>query len=217
MTETYREQIEAMVNRQLEGRGLIDPVILDAMRTVPRHLFVAPGQQKFAYDDRPLRISCGQTISQPYIVAKMTEALLLKGGERVLEIGTGSGYAAAILAQIANRVVTIERHAALADEASKRLAELSYDNIKVVCADGTKGYVGEAPYDAIVVAAASPQVPEALTEQLAEGGRLVIPVGGRSFSQSLLRVTKEPDGALKQDDLGGVIFVPLIGAEGWER
>ena len=204
-----------MVHRQLEGRGLDDPLILDAVRAVPRHLFVAPGQERFAYDDRPLRISCGQTISQPYIVAKMTEALQLKGGERVLEVGTGSGYAAAILAQIADRVVSIERHAALADEARKRLADLGYENIKVVCADGTIGHAAEAPYDAIVVAAASPKVPETLVRQLADGGRLVLPVGGRSFGQSLVRVTKMPDGTLTQDDLGGVIFVPLIGEEGW--
>jgi len=215
MTDKYYKQIEAMVHRQLEGRGLDDPLILDAVRSVPRHLFVAPGQERFAYDDRPLRISCGQTISQPYIVAKMTEALQLKGGERVLEVGTGSGYAAAILAQIADRVVSIERHAALADEARKRLADLGYENIKVVCADGTIGHAAEAPYDAIVVAAASPKVPETLVRQLADGGRLVLPVGGRSFGQSLVRVTKMPDGTLKQDDLGGVIFVPLIGEEGW--
>lgn len=192
-----------------------DPLILDAVQAVPRHLFVAPGQERFAYDDRPLRISCGQTISQPYIVAKMTEALQLKGGERVLEVGTGSGYAAAILAQIADRVITIERHTALADEARKRLADLGYENVKVVCADGTIGHPAEAPYDAIVVAAASPKIPEALVRQLADGGRLVLPVGGRSFGQSLVRVTKMADGTLKQDDLGGVIFVPLIGKEGW--
>lgn len=204
-----------MVHRQLEGRGLDDPLILDAVRAVPRHLFVAPRQERFAYDDRPLRISCGQTISQPYIVAKMTEALQLKGGERVLEVGTGSGYAAAILAQIAERVVTIERHPTLADEARKRLVDLGYENVKVVCADGTMGYPVEAPYDAIVVAAASPKIPETLIRQLAVGGRLVLPVGGRSFGQSLVRVTKMPDGTLKQDDLGGVIFVPLIGEEGW--
>ncbi len=204
-----------MVHRQLEGRGLEDPLILAAVRAVPRHLFVARGQERFAYDDRPLRISCGQTISQPYIVAKMTEALQLKGGERVMEVGTGSGYAAAILAQIADRVVTIERHPALADEARKRLADLGYQNVKVVCADGTIGHSVEAPYDAIVVAAASPKIPETLIRQLADGGRLVLPVGGRSFSQSLVRVTKMPDGTLPQDDLGGVIFVPLIGQEGW--
>lgn len=215
MTDKYQQQREAMVHRQLEGRGLDDPLILDAVRGVPRHLFVAPGQERFAYDDRPLRISCGQTISQPYIVAKMTEALQLKGGERVLEVGTGSGYAAAILAQIAERVVTIERHAALADEARKRLADLGYENVKVVCGDGTMGHPVEAPYDAIVVAAASPKIPEALVRQLADGGRLVLPVGGRSFGQSLVRVTKMTDGTLKQDDLGGVIFVPLIGEEGW--
>ena len=204
-----------MVHRQLEGRGLDDPLVLDAMRAVPRHLFVAPGQERFAYDDRPLRISCGQTISQPYIVAKMTEALQLKGGDRVLEVGTGSGYAAAILAQIADRVVTIERHTALADEARKRLADLGYENVKVVCADGTLGHPVEAPYDAIVVAAASPKIPETLVRQLADGGRLVLPVGGRSFGQSLVRATKMPDGTLQQDNLGGVIFVPLIGEEGW--
>ena len=217
MTDRYQKQREAMVHRQLEGRGLEDPLILDAVRAVCRHAFVAPDQVRFAYEDRPLRISCGQTISQPYIVAKMTEALQLKGAERVLEIGTGSGYAAAVLAQIADRVVTVERHAALADEARKRLADLGYENVKVVCADGTMGYSDEAPYDAIVVAAASPRVPEALTRQLAQRGRLVIPVGGRSFGQSLVRVTKMPDGTLKQDDLGGVIFVPLIGEEGWEN
>ena len=206
-----------MVQDQLQGRGLNDPLIIDAMRNVPRHSFVALDQQQYAYEDRPLRISCGQTISQPYIVAKMTQALQLKGGERVLEIGTGSGYAAAILAQLADRVITIERHRPLADEAATRLSAMGYDNIRVVCADGTMGYPDEAPFDAIVVAAASPKVPETLIGQLADGGRLVLPVGGRSFSQSLVRVTKGPDGALTQDELGSVIFVPLIGEEGWER
>ena len=179
-----------MVDRQVAGRGVRSQPVLDAMRTVPREAFLPEPLQEFAYEDSPLPIAEGQTISQPYIVALMTEALELKGGEEVLEIGTGSGYAAAVLSRIARNVYTVERIGQLAEKAAAVLAELGYANVHVLHADGTRGWPDHAPYDAIVVAAGGPEVPESLKAQLKIGGRLVIPVGIDRRVQELLRVTR---------------------------
>jgi protein-L-isoaspartate(D-aspartate) O-methyltransferase len=166
-----------MVRKQLKGRGLTDPRLLEAFAEVPREQFVPPSLKQWAHTDRPLGIECGQTISQPYIVALTVDKLGLQGPEKVLEIGTGSGYAAAILSRLAASVVSVERLPELAESARERLQKLGYHNVRVVCADGTLGYAPEAPYEAIAVAAGGPVVPESLKEQLAMGGRLVIPVG----------------------------------------
>jgi protein-L-isoaspartate(D-aspartate) O-methyltransferase len=208
-------QRDRMVDRQIAGRGVRDPAVLAAMRSVPRERFLPPDLEEFAYQDSPLPIEQGQTISQPFIVALMTEALRLGPHDRVLEIGTGSGYAAAVLARIAREVYTIERHKELADIATWRLARLGFDNVFVRHGDGTLGWPEHAPYDAIVVAAGGPNIPESLLAQLAPGGRLVIPVGEEK-AQELVRVTRRADGSLEHEELGGVRFVPLIGAEGWE-
>jgi protein-L-isoaspartate(D-aspartate) O-methyltransferase len=209
------EKRQRMVERQLEARGVHDSVVLDAMRAVPREAFLPDELAEFAYDDTPLPIEEGQTISQPFIVAAMVEALQLEPQDRVLEIGTGSGYAAATLGEIAKEVYTIERHRILADLAEHRLRELDYRNVHVLCGDGTLGWPEEAPFDAILVSAGGPEVPRVLLEQLAPGGRIVIPVGPDVRDQRLLRVTKQPDGATRTEDLGGVRFVPLIGAGGF--
>jgi protein-L-isoaspartate(D-aspartate) O-methyltransferase len=203
-----------MVERQIRARGVRDPRVLAAMATVPREAFVAPELADLAYDDRPLPIESGQTISQPYIVALMTEAMTLTGSETVLEVGTGSGYAAAVLARVANSVYTIERVPELADTARERLARLAYHNVDVRCGDGTLGWPEHAPYDAIVAAAGGPDLPRALLEQLAIGGRLVMPVGSPG-EQQLVRVTRTGELDYRREDLGGVRFVPLIGAHGW--
>lgn len=187
--------------------------VLAAMRAVPRHLFVLSKDIDKAYGDYPLPIGYGQTISQPYIVALMTKALELKGGEKVLEIGTGSGYAAAILGEIAGEVFTIERHKALADEAKEKLK--AWRNVHVIHGDGTKGLKSEAPFDAIVATAAGPKVPETLKNQLKIGGRLVIPVGQHARFQTLLQVTRKSQDEFTEKDLGSVAFVPLIGEEGF--
>jgi len=202
-----------MVEHQIQARGVKDPLVLAAMRKVPRHLFVPKEYEESAYDDRPLPIGHGQTISQPYMVASMTEALKLEGGEKVLEVGAGSGYQAAILAEIADRVVSIERVADLASKAASILENLGYSNVKVVVGDGTKGYEPDAPYDAIIVTAGAPEVPPPLVEQLNDGGRLVIPVGN-SFQQTLKKVTKRGN-KTKVEDLEPCVFVPLIGEYGW--
>jgi protein-L-isoaspartate(D-aspartate) O-methyltransferase len=204
-----------MVRRQIAGRGIHDPAVLLAMESVPRELFIPAALREHADEDTPLPIAAGQTISQPYIVALMAQALALAPSDRVLEIGTGSGYGAAVLAEIAREVHTIERHAALAAEAARRLAALGYDNVYVVHGDGTRGLPQSAPFDAIVVTAAGPRVPAALAAQLAPGGRLVIPVGGRSRGQKLVRLTREHGGGLRGETLGDVRFVPLVGEEGW--
>jgi protein-L-isoaspartate(D-aspartate) O-methyltransferase len=206
---------EAMVANQLETRGVRDPRVLAAMRAVPRHRFVPAYQAGAAYRDSPLPIGQGQTISQPYIVALMSEMLELEGDERVLEIGTGSGYQAAILGQLAAEVISVERFASLAQEARGRLAELGYDNVRVEVGDGSLGWPEGAPYDAIIVTAASPGVPPPLEEQLAEGGRLVVPAGQR-WTQSLVRVRRK-GGRLRRETSIGVAFVPLIGEHGWQR
>lgn len=206
---------EQMVSTQIAARRVRSEQVLDAMRTVPRERFVPAAEQALSYEDSPLPIGDGQTISQPYIVAYMTEALGLSGGEKVLEIGTGSGYAAAILGEIAGTVHTVETIETLAKRASDLLAEQGYDNVLVHHGDGTLGWPAEAPYDAIVVTAAAPAVPEALKAQLAIGGRLVLPVGDTHWVQELERVTRTGDDAFTTEELTSVRFVPLIGAQGW--
>ena len=206
---------DGMVDRQVAGRGVRSHLVLDALRTVPREAFLPEPLQEFAYEDSPLPIAEGQTISQPYIVALMAEALALKGGEDVLEIGTGSGYAAAVLSRIARNVYTVERIGQLAEKAAAVLAKLGYTNVHVLHADGTRGWPDHAPYDAIVVAAGGPEVPESLKAQLKIGGRLVIPVGIDRRVQELLRVTRLSRNEYKTEDIADVRFVPLVGEEGW--
>ena len=199
-----------MVAQQIEARGIRSPALLAAMRTVPREAFVPGEFAAYAYDDGPLPIGEGQTISQPYIVALMIELAAVGSGDKVLEVGAGSGYAAAVIGQIAAQVFAIERHRALAEAAGMRLAELGYANVTVIAGDGSGGLPGEAPFDAILVAARGPEVPEALKRQLTIGGRLVIPVGGEDM-QALCRITRTGAEAWTSDDLCAVRFVPLIG------
>ena len=209
--EARRERLDL----QLARRGIHDARVLEAFRSVPRDEFVPPGLREFAYRDAPLPIGEGQTISQPFIVAVTVQALGLRGGERVLEVGTGSGYAAAILSRIAGEVHSIERHGSLAAEARERLARLAPSNVTVHHGDGSLGLPEHAPFDAIAVAAAAPEVPRALLEQLAPGGRLVIPVGMEEGRQTLLRVTRQ-DGGFLEEALADVRFVPLVGEQGWQ-
>lgn len=204
----------AMVEHQLVGRGIRDRRVLEAFLAVPRERFVPADALSHAYDDGPLPIGDGQTISQPYVVAAMTEALGLAGHERVLEVGAGSGYAAAILAHVAREVVTLERHPSLAEGARARLAALGLGNVSVRTGDGTLGAPDRAPFDAIIVAAGGPSVPPTLLSQLAEGGRLVMPVGATLEEQELVRVTRR-GGRFSEERLGEVRFVPLVGEEGW--
>ena len=205
-----------MVERQLARRGLSSEAILGAMREVPRELFVGEELQEFAYADSPLPIESGQTISQPFIVAAMIEAAGVEPDDRVLEIGAGSGYAAAVLSRIASKVFAIERHADLAAIASARLKSLKYDNVEVRAGDGTLGWPEEAPFDAIIVSAGGPSIPHALQEQLELSGRLLIPVGVAG-DQRLMKITRISATHFEEDDLGGVAFVPLIGAHGWRE
>ena len=211
----FAELRERMVRRQIEARGIHDPAILDAFREVPREAFVSPDYAAAAYDDHPLPIEAGQTISQPYIVALMIEAAGIKSGDKVLEVGAGSGYAAAVISRIARDVVAIERQHDLVQVAQGRLKRLGYDNVRIVEGDGTRGCPEEAPFDAIVAAASGSHVPPPLVAQLAPEGRLVMPVGEPGWVQKLVKVTKQEDGILQQSDLGEVRFVPLIGEEGW--
>jgi protein-L-isoaspartate(D-aspartate) O-methyltransferase len=204
-----------MVAQQLKARGVADPRVLHAMGHVERERFIPESLRHLAYEDRPVPLWAGQTISQPYIVALMAEALRLTGGERVLEIGTGSGYAAAVLACLAGEVHSVERIESLAAAAGKLLAELGYRNVQVHDADGTLGWPDAAPYDAIVVAAGGPSVPAALKEQLAVGGRLVIPVGDETDLQRLVRLTRLTADRIDTEVLLDVRFVPLIGQQGW--
>jgi protein-L-isoaspartate(D-aspartate) O-methyltransferase len=206
---------ERMATVHLAGRGIRDKRVIDAMRSVPREAFVESGLEEFAYEDSALPINEGQTISQPYIVALMIEAAGLEPNDTVLEVGTGSGYAAAVAARLARQVHTIERHRKLADSAAQRLARFHFDNVVVHAGDGSKGLPDEAPFDVILVAAGGPQVPNALKEQLAVDGRLVIPVGESDAPQALLKVTRTDRSTYAEEDLGAVRFVPLIGAEGW--
>lgn len=207
-------QSSRMVNEQIFMRGIRDPQILQAMRDVPREAFVPINLRDQAFEDRPLPIGFGQTISQPYTVAFMVNALRLKSTDRVLEIGTGCGYAAAVLSHIAAEVHTIERLSELADQAQQRLAELGYSRVTVHCGDGTLGLPQNAPYDAIIVAAGSDSLPQALAEQLAEGGRTLIPIGDTQDRQVMYRFTRQ-GGSLVREDLGNFAFVPLIGECGW--
>jgi len=202
-----------MVEEQVVTRGIKDPRVIAAMKKVPRHLFVEEALQNQAYSDYPLPIGEKQTISQPYIVAIMTEALQLTGKERVLEIGAGSGYQTAILAEMVRAVYSFERIRSLAIKARKLLLELGYNNVEVKFSDGTYGWPEEAPFDGIMVTAGSPDIPQPLVDQLALGGRLVIPVGDESI-QDLIRITKTEEGITK-DDLGGCRFVKLVGKYGW--
>lgn len=208
---------ERMTCKQIEARGIADPIILNAFRSVPREEFVSSEFASAAYDDHPLPIEAGQTISQPYIVALMIEAAEIRPGNRVLEVGAGSGYAAAVMSRIAGEVIGVERQRELAKIASDRLRRLGYDNVKILEGDGTRGCPDEAPFDAILVAASGSHVPGPLLDQLAPGGRLVMPVGSPNGAQELLKVTKTLGGRLEQDNLGGVRFVPLIGEEGWSE
>jgi protein-L-isoaspartate(D-aspartate) O-methyltransferase len=214
---TFAQKRRRLVEHQIKRRGISDPAVLAAVESVPREAFLPPELAEFAYLDRALPIEKGQTISQPYIVALMTEALQLKPQDRVLEVGTGSGYAAAILAKVAREVYTIERHAELAEQAARRLQEQGHDNVHVLHADGTLGWPEHAPYDAIVVAAGGPDVPRPLLDQLTIGGRLVIPVGEEKTLQSLVRVTRTGANEYHRDELGDVQFVPLVGAGGWQE
>jgi protein-L-isoaspartate(D-aspartate) O-methyltransferase len=203
-----------MVEEQIVSRGIKDPKLIAAMKKIPRHLFVEEALQNQAYSDHPLPIGEKQTISQPYMVALMTEALLLTGKEKVLEIGSGSGYQTAILAELSEKVFSIERIRSLAIRARKLVYELGYFNVEIKIFDGTLGWMEESPFDAIMVTAGSPDIPQSMIDQLAMGGRLVIPVGD-AHTQDLLRVTKI-EGGIKKEDLGGCRFVKLIGKYGWE-
>lgn len=215
--DTRRNNLRyAMVEQQLERRGIHEPRILQAFMNVPREAFLPAAQQPRAYEDCPLPIDEGQTISQPYIVALTAEALQLEGWERVLEVGTGSGYAAAVLAHLAARVFTIERHAQLANQAERNLATVGIDNVRVTCGDGSLGWPEHAPFDAIAVAASAPDVPRALLDQLTVGGRLIIPVG-QGNDEHLLRVTRTSTTEFKRETLCAVRFVPLIGHQGWSN
>lgn len=213
----FKKLRQQMIERQLAARGIRDQTVLHALGTVPREAFIPADLVEFAYKDAPLPIEENQTISQPYIVALMTAALELKSDDRVLEVGTGSGYAAAVLGEICENVYTIERHKVLADTAQARLKELGYTNVQVRYGDGTLGWEEQAPFDAIIVAAGGPEAPQSLKEQLAIGGRLVIPVGESSESQKLIRIWRVSQDDYKTEDLGRVRFVPLIGAAGWQE
>jgi protein-L-isoaspartate(D-aspartate) O-methyltransferase len=215
MTDFSAER-EAMVERQLKRRGITDPRILDAFRAVPREAFVSDDYAHLAYGDHPLPIEAGQTISQPYIVALMVDAAAIAPGDKVLEVGAGSGYAAAVISRIAAKVVAIERQRDLVEAARERLQRLGCDNVEIVEGDGTRGWPSEAPYAAILAAASGSHVPQPLIDQLAPGGRLVMPLGGPGWVQELVKVTKRDDGTLERENLGGVRFVPLIGEEGWK-
>ncbi len=210
-----RQLREEMVSRQLAPRRIRDERVLAAFREVPRHLFAPGASLGEAYADHPLPIGEGQTISQPYMVALMTQCLGLAGGEKVLEIGTGSGYQAAILSRLAAEVYTVERVAALAERTGELFQRLGYDNISIRVGDGTLGWKEFAPFDAIIVTAGSPGIPPPLVEQLAEGGRLVIPAGG-GYSQRLLVLERRGEKVIERDE-GGCVFVPLIGEYGWKE
>lgn len=216
--DRYRKQRTRMVETQIRARSISDDRVLKVMETMPRHLFVDEGLIDQAYSDNPLPIGEKQTISQPYIVALMSQALALKGRERVLEIGTGSGYQTAILAKLADRVFSVERVATLANRARRILDSLNCYNVAIRVGDGSYGWKEEAPFDAIITTAAAPQVPQYLVEQLAPGGRLVVPVGNREV-QTLYKLTRSAENPdeIKKEDLGGCRFVSLIGESGWKE
>ena len=211
----YQSLRELMVQDQIARRGITDVRVLKAMERVPRELFVPEHLRAEAYDDHPLPIGHGQTISQPYVVALMAESLQLKGRERVLDIGTGSGYAAAVLAAMALEVFSIEKIPELAAMAEGNLQQAGFSQVRVYCGDGSLGWPEAAPFDAICVAAGAPAIPEALKEQLAVGGRLIIPVGAEHSTQRLLQITRRSDKRFDSKECGDVRFVPLLGEEGW--
>ena len=213
MTDEYQAARRKMVDQQLRPRGITDERVLEAMGKIPRHRFVPEKSRFEAYEDYPLPIGHGQTISQPYIVALMTQALKLTGTEKTLEIGTGSGYQTAILAELSRSVHSVERIHSLVETAEMLLKELGYQNVFCKAYDGTLGWPEEAPFGAIMVTAAGPKVPKPLIDQLADGGRLVIPVGSRS-DQDLIRLTKR-EGRVDRENLGGCRFVDLVGVHGW--
>ena len=214
-TDLTRDARDEMVARQIEGRGVADTRVLDAMRALPRHFFVPPAKANRAYDDCPLEIGCGQTISQPYMVAMMTELLDVHRTARVLEVGIGSGYQTAILAMLAEHVYSLELLGSLLETAETRLAQLGLTNVTLACDDGSEGWFEHAPYDRIIVAAAPPEVPALLPKQLADGGHLVIPVGERRL-QTLVKVTRHGD-HFDRSEHGGCLFVPLHGSGGWHE
>jgi protein-L-isoaspartate(D-aspartate) O-methyltransferase len=211
----YATARNRMVESQLISRGIKDPRVLDTMRKVPRHRFVEEALYSQAYNDHPLPIGDKQTISQPYMVALMTEALDLRGPEKVLEIGTGSGYQTAILAELAEKIYSIERIRTLSNKAQRILDDLGYFNVVLKVGDGSLGLKEEAPFDAIMVTAGSPDVPQPLVDQLAMGGRLVVPVGDR-YTQALMKIVRVKEGITKTD-LGGCRFVNLLGTHGWKE
>ena len=219
MGNPFQERVDerkSMVSQQIKMRGVREKLVLEAVGKVPRHFFVNETFQEYAYHDNPLPIGEGQTISQPYMVALMTEALGIKGGEKILEVGTGSGYQAAVLAEIADKVYTIERISGIADKASQKLEKLEYNNVKVCLGDGSNGLAEYALYDGIIVTAAAPEIPDALMKQLKVGGKLVIPVGS-GFSQDLAVIEKLAKGKLKRRSICACVFVPLIGEFGWKQ
>lgn len=216
MKEDYYSRLRSnMVKHQIAARGVKDPRVLDAMSRVPRHLFVPENLAERAYDDSPLPIGEGQTISQPYMVAWMTELLEVGAGDRVLEIGTGSGYQAAILCELVAEVISIEKYPDLAREAGERLHSLGYGNIAIHVGDGTLGWPQRAPYDGIIVTAGAPSVPQPLLEQLADGGRLVIPVGPSGMQ--MLNLIRRNGNDYQASEEGTCVFVPLVGKLGWKR
>ena len=213
----YAAEREAMVERQLKRRGITEKLILDAFLEVPRECFVSEEYAHLAYGDHPLPIEANQTISQPYIVALMIQAAGIGLRDKVLEVGAGSGYAAAVISRIAGKVIAIERQHDLVEVARERLKRLGFDNVDIVEGDGTKGCPDQAPFDAILAAASGSHVPKPLLDQLAPDGRIVMPIGSPGWAQELVKVTKRPDGTVAQENLGGVRFVPLIGEEGWKN
>jgi protein-L-isoaspartate(D-aspartate) O-methyltransferase len=216
LTSDFARERHEMVERQLKRRGISEQRILDAFRAVPREAFISAEYAHLAYGDHPLPIEAGQTISQPYIVALMIEAAEIEPGDKVLEVGSGSGYAAAVISRIAGEVVGIERQRDLVEVARERLERLGYSNVRIVEGDGTRGCPAEAPFDAILAAASGSHIPAPLVDQLKPGGTIVMPVGSPGWVQKLVKATKRDDGTLQQADLGGVRFVPLIGEEGWK-
>jgi protein-L-isoaspartate(D-aspartate) O-methyltransferase len=208
--DNFIEQRKRMVATDIQGRGITDPAVLDAMLNVPRHEFTDSRYRDLAYSDQALPIEANQTISQPYIVALMTQSARLKPGDRVLEVGTGSAYQSAVLAEIVAEVFSIEIVETLAESAAKRLERLGYGNVTVRPGDGYRGWKEAAPFDAILITAAAPKIPEPLVEQLKPGGRLVMPLGGQRLSQDLVVLTKKEDG-LHQEFITGVLFVPMTG------
>lgn len=211
----FPAQREWMVEHMIRRRGITDLALLAALEAVPREEFVSPDYAEQAYADHPLPIEAGQTISQPYIVALTIDAASVRRGDKVLEIGAGSGYAAAVIGQIAGEVIAIERHPELVELAEDRMRRLGYDNVRIIAGDGSGGCPGEAPFDAIVAAASGSHVPQVLIDQLKPGGRIVMPIGGPHEVQTLVKLTKRSDGSTELEDLGAVRFVPLVGEHGF--